>query len=264
MELFMFEAERLLATGHRKEASVYYGKAGAYYRSVLEKEPDNLAARETLARCLFGSQDYDGCEREIGRILEERPESAIAHYLLGGLHFSSHRFQESEAECRKAIAADPTLSRAYLALNASLVAQRKYQEARDILLQALQLTPDNSDLHLSLSVVCGGLGQRGEALREARLAFKLHPSRRTWAELVYALGRHLWLPVIMSIFSLGCLLVRSPYTVPVMVVAEGYLFADGIALVLRRQRQQGIVSLALDAIVLTGYVLVQLGALRLW
>jgi tetratricopeptide (TPR) repeat protein len=264
MEPFMFEAERLLAAGNRKEASVYYRKAVAHYRSVLEKEPDNLAARETLARCLFGSQDYDACEREIGRILEVRPDSAIAHYLLGALHFSSNRFQASETEFRKAIAADPTLSRAYLPLNHSLVAQRKYQEARDVLQLALKLTPDNADLHLSLSVVCGGLGQRGMALREARLAFKLHPSRRTWAELVYALGRHLWLLVIMTILSLGCLLVRSPYTVPIMAVAEGYLFAYGIALVLRRQRQQGIVSLALNAIVLTGYGFVQLGALRLW
>lgn len=99
------------------------------------------------------------------------------------------RMDEMEALLRRVIAIKPDQAAAYNALGYSL-ADRKLRlpEARELILKALQLTPGDPFLVDSLGWVEYRLGNRDEAIKWLRQAYRARPD----AEIAAHLGEVLW------------------------------------------------------------------------
>jgi tetratricopeptide (TPR) repeat protein len=246
MKSLILEGEQLYKARHYREAL-------QLYRSVLEKETDNLSVRESLARCLLKTRDYEACRIEIGRVLEMNPKSPVAHCILGDLLLAQRQSRESETELRRAIELDPNLGHAYHSLSMVLAFQNQKQEAVSVLQRALSLQPQNWQYHLSLSLLYQRGGHRREAFKEARAAYDLHPSLRTLSEMASVVMSYPWLFLGWSALCFICLAVHSVFTLPILVVVVAYGLLSSVVAMQRVSIRRGLLGLAIIVLILAEY-----------
>ncbi len=97
--------QHLLADVHRRLGQ--WQLAGQLYRTLLEREPDNVAATIDLGSYRFQFGDIEGSRRELERALAIDPGNAAAYFNLSQVHSAAYDFGPAEAALLEARALDP-------------------------------------------------------------------------------------------------------------------------------------------------------------
>ena len=115
-------------------------------RTILKKDPNNLAALIDLATAQEGAADLDGAIRTLERALSLEPRYSRLYLLMAGLESRRQEPQKALDLVETALELDPRGIEA-MATRASLLARLgRVQEVRDSLARALEQSPDHPRL----------------------------------------------------------------------------------------------------------------------
>jgi tetratricopeptide (TPR) repeat protein len=121
------EIEKLLAEVYI--ASDKHEKAIASYEEIVEKDPSNLKARESLAALLSWSGRYDESIAQYKYILKSNPKDLNTMQSLAQVYTWQGRFKEAEAMYKDILKIYPDNIEIYTYLGEVLAWQKKYDEA---------------------------------------------------------------------------------------------------------------------------------------
>lgn len=135
--------ERFVLTWKAK-LFLFVGKrdpAADVFRQVLDKEPNNVYALNSLA--------YDALQRKhlvlshqyFEKALALKPELSNSHFNLAFVSSELDRLPEAEAQFRAALAIEEKMDRAWYGLGLVLIKQRRFEEAVIALKHNTQLQP---------------------------------------------------------------------------------------------------------------------------
>ena len=148
-----------------------YTRAEAYFRAVLEQNPETPGVHYELGKIiLLASHDAGARERarkEFEAELALNPDNAAAEYQLALLARRLNRVEEAEQRFRRAIELNPDFVEAYVGLGKILIASGNLQGAIVILEKARSLEPENEAAHYWLANALRRVGRDAEADREA-------------------------------------------------------------------------------------------------
>jgi len=156
------------------------GRAEPALRQALEREPDDLTVRLTLARCQQSGDDLDGARETLQTGLGADPDNPWLLAELGRVEAGAGKPGEARRQLRLAWEHAPAES---LGLRATIrVAEGDLArdggdllKARDAYLDALRLDPDMARNRVKLGDVYRDLGHRDAALREYERARVMLP-----------------------------------------------------------------------------------------
>lgn len=232
-------------------------EAERLYRQILQQNPyDELAgntlafllrqlnrvdeASDLLRRCLKKHPEsvhlllhLGECHREIGRLdeastayrkaLKIRPNSAEARFCLGLVLQLQDKWEEAQAHFEKALSIKPDLAEAHNGLAALLVETEQYDAAITHYLDAIRINPNYVEAHVSLANVLRDEKNNIElAIKHYEIATSLQPN---FAESYYSIGLA-WFEldeVEKAVFNYKkALSIRSDY--PEALTAMGYCY----------------------------------------
>jgi tetratricopeptide (TPR) repeat protein len=110
-------------------ASDKHEKAIASYKEIIEKEPSNLKARESLAALLSWAGRYDESILQYKYILKANPKDLNTMQSLAQVYTWQGKFKEAEAMYKDTLKTYPDNIEIYLSLGEVLAWQNKYDEA---------------------------------------------------------------------------------------------------------------------------------------
>jgi tetratricopeptide (TPR) repeat protein len=144
-------------------------------RQVVEKEPNNVRAKENLAQALLEAQRYQEAGTFIDVTLKEYPGFSQFECLRGQVDMVAG---DVDAACRRfqrATELKPDYAEAFMWWGRSLLAQKDYPAAIAALREAIRLSPSLANAYDSLSQALLTTGQVEEAVREAKRATAVQP-----------------------------------------------------------------------------------------
>ena len=118
-----------------------YDEAVAAFRAGLEREPNNVNARISLARALYLGGDREEAYAELERTLELAPRSDLAQFLTALYLDEAGRFDEAETHYRAALAVAPLHAGANFFLGNLLMRSGRYTEAARHYAETLRKIP---------------------------------------------------------------------------------------------------------------------------
>jgi Flp pilus assembly protein TadD len=130
-----------------------YRTAEKQYKTILEKDPDNLDALSNLGVVYFRSGQTATAESTLKKALAIAPNDASVLTTLGIVHYRQSRFDEALRELRKAIEINPNSATAHNYLGITASQKGRQQEAEKEMLQAVAKDPNYADAHFNLAVL---------------------------------------------------------------------------------------------------------------
>ena len=188
------DPQRALAVqGRRASLLVRQGKveeALELVRSLPAKTPEELHARMLVeAQVLRDAKRWSDAYTLLGQAAERYPEDADLLYEQAMMAEKMDRLDDMERLLRRVMAIKPDHQQAYNALGYSLADRgQRLPEARSLIRKALDLSPGEPFITDSLGWVEYRLGNREEALRLLRQAYRSRPD----VEIAAHLGEVLW------------------------------------------------------------------------
>jgi tetratricopeptide (TPR) repeat protein len=155
-------------------------QAAAEYQKVLDVQPENVAARISLADAYNRSTRYNEAISELRGVLAVDGQQPDANYLMGSILVNQHQFTQALPYLETALkGSTPKAPLIHALISRVLAARGKTAEAVSELKQALGADPDGS-LHYQLSLLYRKLGdQRAAAVAlEQSRAISLNGMRR--------------------------------------------------------------------------------------
>ncbi len=134
--------------------------ADAFARGIAEN-PDNIAARISLARALFLAGDPEAAREQLAKVLEREPQNPLAIFLQAVLHDADGNTQRAREGYESVLALQPGHPGASHHLGMLAFRQGEWVEAAGLLAQVGEAIPDNV-LARVLAIVAKG-GAHGEA-----------------------------------------------------------------------------------------------------
>jgi len=161
----------VLALVHREQ------EARALLNSVLQSDPQNAIAMETMGGIEFHTGNHDAARKWYGDAVRLNPKSCLANYYYAstGLHFGGGEPDPAiESSFRAAIDANPKFAPAYDGL-ASYYAMHhlNLDEAYKLAVQAIKLEPGNLYFRMNAANVVSVMGRFDEAVSIVQAASKL-------------------------------------------------------------------------------------------
>jgi Tfp pilus assembly protein PilF len=152
--------------------------ARALLDRVLQEDPKNSAAQETLAFLEFRQGHVEEARRRYAQAVQLDSHSYLAHYNFAALSMtgalSSTEEAQVESSLRSAIQLNPSFAPAYDRLAAFLgMRHRNLDEARLMGLKAISLDPANVDYRINVANVLLVMGQGENAVRVLENAAKV-------------------------------------------------------------------------------------------
>jgi len=152
--------------------------ARALLDRVLQEDPKNAAAQETLAFLEFRQGHVEEARRRYAQAVQLDSHSYLAHYNFAALSMtgalSSTEEAQVESSLRSAIQLNPSFAPAYDRLAAFLgMRHRNLDEARLMGLKAISLDPANIDYRINVANVLLVMGQGENAVRVLENAAKV-------------------------------------------------------------------------------------------
>ena len=188
------DPQRALAVqGRRASLLVRQGKveeARELVRSLPAKTPEELHARMLVeAQVLRDAKRWSDAYALLGQAAERYPDDADLLYEQAMMAEKMDRLDDMERLLRRVMAIKPDHQQAYNALGYSLADRgQRLPEARSLIRKALDLSPGEPFITDSLGWVEYRLGNRDEALRLLRQAYRSRPD----VEIAAHLGEVLW------------------------------------------------------------------------
>ena len=183
LEVQSRRASLLMRQGKVKEAR-------ALIQAVPERSPEDARAKALAeAQLLRDAKLWPDAAKVLAQASQRFPEDVDLLYERAMIEEKMERYDEMERELRRVIALKPDHPHAHNALGYSLADRNvRLPEARDLIRQALVLAPGDPFITDSLGWVEYRLGNRDEALRLLRQAYRARPD----TEIAAHLGEVLW------------------------------------------------------------------------
>lgn len=184
--------------------------AGAMYRKIVERDPENADAWAMLGTALHQTGQNEHAVQALQRAIELKPRKAMFHANLarvlhaqgsfdeaarsslvalrlepdnpkalnnyGGILLDQDRLVEAEGPLRRAVRLKPDYADGLLNLGRLLSKQKNWQEALGVLEQALKLAPENLAGRFELGISLMGLQRFTEAAAQLQRVAKAQPS----------------------------------------------------------------------------------------
>ncbi len=123
------------------------GEAARQFRSVLDAEPDHVAARLMLARSVLEQGDLNAARSEVRHVLAHEPANAHAHNLAGVIAHAAGIDEEAAAQFECAIGLDPDYAPPHKNLAILRSNQRDFAAAADAYRRYARLVREPAERH---------------------------------------------------------------------------------------------------------------------
>jgi tetratricopeptide (TPR) repeat protein len=130
-----------------------YRTAEKQYKTILEKDPNNLDALSNLGVVYFRTGQIGTAESTLQKALAIAPNDASVLTTLGIVHYRQSRFDEALKELRKGIEINPNSATAHNYLGITASQKGRQQEAEKEMLQAIAKDPNYAEAHFNLAVI---------------------------------------------------------------------------------------------------------------
>ena len=157
------ELKELLGDSYMIEQD--YDSSVKKYREVLEKDPQNIKARVSLADVLSWQKQYDEAISEYLKVLEIRPQDFEAKKKLAAVYVWKKDFPKAEVLYQEILAKDPRDLKQAVAFAEICFRLGKTQEAEERLKGVLEKDPKNRDAKVLLGDVYAGNEDFKKALK---------------------------------------------------------------------------------------------------
>jgi Tfp pilus assembly protein PilF len=152
--------------------------AQALLEHVLQEDPKNVSARETLGFIEFRQGHVEEARKRYEEAVQLDSQSFLAHYYFAAISMSDPIAgadeTQVESSLRSAIKLNPSFAPTYDRLAAFLgMRRRDLDEARMMGLTAVSLDPANAGYRINLANILLAMGQGENAVRVLSLAAKL-------------------------------------------------------------------------------------------
>ena len=151
-------------------------KAEALCRSVLERQPQDVNTRATLANALVAQQRFAEAIEQYAEVLKSDPDDPTIHNYLGGALIATGRPTEALAHLRDAVRLDPDYFEASYNLGLLLGGQRQFDDAIPCFRRAVELRPNSVAALFSLAQTLLLQGNVEEAVVHFEAAVKTDPN----------------------------------------------------------------------------------------
>jgi tetratricopeptide (TPR) repeat protein len=153
-----------------------YGLAQNAYREFLERSPENVPARVSLARALYAERKFDAARLELERALKRAPAAPGAEYLLGAVLVELKRFDEAKAHLSRALSATPRCVGCLSRLAHVAYLEGKDEECRSLLAKASALDPGDVEVRMIAGLLAFRAGRYDEAIDHLSFVVASSPS----------------------------------------------------------------------------------------
>ncbi|MFQ5789099.1 MAG: tetratricopeptide repeat protein [Acidobacteriota bacterium] len=144
--------------------------------AAIEKRPDDVACRRTLALASLQAAEPGRSVEVLGPLIETGIEDASVYAIYGASLAGLGRYEEAVAPLEKALDLDPQQPQALLYLGRSLLSMGRHQEAGARFRKGISFPPpQNIRVVLGLAESKLGLGRREEARRLLDALLARHP-----------------------------------------------------------------------------------------
>ena len=128
-----------LALSRLLAAEGAYDQAVGLPFSIVQNDPNNVAALEQLASVLSDVGDLERMRPVVARLRAVAPSSEAAHYYSAALLFMEERVEPALAEARRVVAINPSHARAQNLMGACLASVGRRDEARTAFQASLEV-----------------------------------------------------------------------------------------------------------------------------
>ncbi|HRZ86817.1 MAG TPA: tetratricopeptide repeat protein [bacterium] len=142
--------------GHDLVKDKKFGDAIDQFKKAVKANPNNAAARNSLALCYQETGKLDEALEEFKEVLRIDPGFAQVHYNLGNVYVLREEPEKAVYEYTKAIELDPKDIDAYYNLGSVLSSQGKPGEAAAQYKKILQINPDDTDARVMIDQIENG------------------------------------------------------------------------------------------------------------
>lgn len=198
-----------------------YRRALKKFQEFVEVKDVDSQAYSGLAWCYNALSQPEQASMAAREALELDPHLVDPHIILANVYTQMHRFDESTKEIHKALELDPNSAHAHHMLGLQLLDKEQFHEAIEHLKRAITIKPEHSSFHISLGMAYQKTGHRAAAVREYRYALEFSRSFETIANVILSFVGHYH--QVLAILSLLPVVIRSIYTLPVMLITVGYI-----------------------------------------
>ncbi len=160
-------------------------RAIGIYRELLERAPDHVRARNSLALVLDGVGDHAGALSELHYCLAIEPENPQVLVNRGAVLSATGHFAEAEADLKRVVQMEPGNAEAHY--NLGLVISRKglWREAIPHLRRALELDSSRAQAYFYLGEALNHVDDLQGALQSFQRAVELRPNN---PKALYGMG----------------------------------------------------------------------------
>jgi len=145
-------------------------------REILEVQPDNFYALNTLGVIYLKLGNNESAINYFKKALQSSPANADAYYNLGNAFKNKGKVDDAVTCYQKALQLNPDLAEAYNNLGLTLYEKGKLDDAITCYQKALQLNPDFADAYYNLGNALYEQGNRDKAVSAYDKAIACNPS----------------------------------------------------------------------------------------
>jgi Tfp pilus assembly protein PilF/Zn-dependent protease with chaperone function len=145
-------------------------------RRAVERDPENMAARQTLALFSEGSGDNEAAERQYRMLIERDPKNGVALNNLAYLLSQRSSTEEALKLAQRAREAMPENLEVSDTLGWAFLRAEKPGPATEIFEALVQKQPERSTFRYHLAMALVQKGERSQAVEQLKRALTLNPS----------------------------------------------------------------------------------------
>lgn len=222
------------------------------FKALVSTEAENARVHIGLACCYGMLNRPESAIKEALRALELDQSSADSHVILADVYRQMHNYDESKREAQEALELDPNSAHAHAMLGLLLLDKKQFQEAIDHYKIAIATEQSNSLYHINLAIAYQKMGHNAAAVKQYRNALRLSHSFANISKVILSyIGYYRWL---LAVFLLSIFVVRSIYTLPLMLVAACYMVLWAWFYLRHGKYMKSIGSIVLLLVVIAFYV----------
>ena len=148
-------------------------KAISNLEKVLEINPNNLFALNSLGGCYGGSRRYDDAERLFLRVLKIDSLSGSAYNGLGMIALSKGDWNKAEVLFNKSIRCKDADAMSWFNLGSLYAAQTKYDDAKPMLEKAVAICPNLLDARWNLAGIYYQSGETTKSINQMKIIIEV-------------------------------------------------------------------------------------------
>lgn len=198
-----------------------YRAALSKFEALVNTKAENAQVHIGIACCYGMLNQSEYAIKEASRALELDPSLADPHVILADAHRQMRNYNESEKEIQKALELDFDSAHAHQMLGLLLLDKKQFQKAVEHFEKGIAVEPGNSSYHINLAIAYQKMGHDMAAVKEYRYALEFSRSFMTVANVILSfVGHYRW---ALTILLLSLFVIRSIYTLPLMLIAVCYI-----------------------------------------